>query len=87
MIGLIYSNSIKKEIFFLFIFIRKTIDMSPSHNDDNSLDDLGSTGSEPTTKAFQFDYNNQQYLYHHHMKPITTDIVDSGGIFKDYHSL
>ncbi len=66
--------------------------MSPSHNGDNSLDDLGSTGSEPTTtKGFQIDYNNQQYQYHHHhhhhMKSTTTDIVDSGGIFKDYHSL
>ncbi|CAF2684908.1 unnamed protein product [Rotaria sp. Silwood2] len=66
---------------------RKTLDMSPSHNDDNSLDDLGSTGSEPTTKGFQLDYNNPQYHYHHHMKPTTTDIIDSGGIFKDYHSL
>ena len=34
---------------FLFLFFRKTIDISPSHNGDNSLDDLGSTGSEPTT--------------------------------------
>ncbi|CAF1187124.1 unnamed protein product [Adineta steineri] len=70
---------------------RKTIDMSPSHNDDNSLDDLGSTGSEPTSKGFQIDYNNQQYHhYHHHnhMKSTTgTDIIDSGRIFKDYHSL
>ncbi len=68
------------------------MDLSPSHNDENSLDDLGSTGSEPTTKGFQVDYTNQQYHHyhhhhHHHMKPTTTDILDSGGIFKDYHSL
>jgi len=66
------------------------LDLSPSHNDENSLDDLGSTGSEPTTKGFQLDYNNQQYHYHHHhhMKPpLSTDLLDSGGIFKDYHSL
>ncbi|CAF0896777.1 unnamed protein product [Adineta steineri] len=29
----------------------KTIDISPSHNGENSLDDLGSTNSEPTTRA------------------------------------
>jgi len=82
-------------LFFCFIKLmillnRKTIDMSPSHNDDNSLDDLGSTGSEPTTKPFQLDYNNQQYHYHHHhhhMKSTATDMIDSGRIFKDYHSL
>jgi hypothetical protein len=34
----------------LFLF-RKTIDISPSHNSENSLDDLGSTNSEPTTRA------------------------------------
>jgi hypothetical protein len=33
----------------LFLF-RKTIDISPSHNSENSLDDLGSTNSEPTTR-------------------------------------
>jgi hypothetical protein len=63
--------------------------MSPSHNGDNSLDDLGSTGSEPTTKGFQLDYHHPQYhhYHHHHLKPSTTDLIDSGGIFKDYHSL
>ncbi len=34
----------------MFLF-RKTIDISPSHNSENSLDDLGSTNSEPTTRA------------------------------------
>jgi hypothetical protein len=66
------------------------LDLSPSHNDENSLDDLGSTGSEPTAKGFQVDYTNQQYhhhYHHHHMKPTTTDLIDSGGVFKDYHSL
>ncbi|CAF1298682.1 unnamed protein product, partial [Adineta ricciae] len=29
----------------------KTIDISPSHNGENSLDDLGSTNSEPSTRA------------------------------------
>jgi hypothetical protein len=32
-------------------FFRKTIDISPSHNGENSLDDLGSTSSGPTTRA------------------------------------
>ncbi len=75
---------------FNSIFIRKGLDLSPSHNDENSLDDLGSTGSEPTAKGFQVDYTNQQYhhhYHHHHMKPTTTDLIDSGGVFKDYHSL
>lgn len=36
---------------FFFLFSRKTIDISPSHNGENSLDDLGSTSSEPTTRA------------------------------------
>lgn len=72
---------------------RKGLDMSPSHNEDNSLDDLGSTGSEPTTKGYSIDYNTPQYHhYHHHhhphhMKPLGTELVDSGGIFKDYQSL
>jgi hypothetical protein len=35
----------------LFVFFRKTIDISPSHNGENSLDDLESTSSEPTTRA------------------------------------
>ena len=72
---------------------RKTIDISPSHNDENSLDDLGSTGSEPTTKPYSIDYNNPQYYHHHHhphlhhhnIKP--TDMIETGGIFKNYHSL
>ncbi|CAF1301417.1 unnamed protein product, partial [Adineta ricciae] len=29
----------------------KTIDISPSHNGENSLDDLGSTNSEPSIRA------------------------------------
>ena len=79
---------------------RKTLDMSPSHNDENSLDDLDSTGSEPRTKPFQVDYTNPPYHhYHHHHHPHIphphhsmkstgpTDLLDSGGIFKDYHSL
>jgi hypothetical protein len=40
----------KKSNVFFFSF-RKTIDISPSHNGENSLDDLGSTSSEPTTRA------------------------------------
>jgi hypothetical protein len=39
------------ECFLFFLFFRKTIDISPSHNGENSLDDLGSTSSEPTTRA------------------------------------
>ncbi len=37
-------------VFISFSF-RKTIDISPSHNGENSLDDLGSTSSEPTSRA------------------------------------
>ncbi len=39
------------ECFLFFLFFRKTIDISPSHNGENSLDDLGSTNSEPTSRA------------------------------------
>jgi len=90
------GKSTKNKMFvrLVFSFCRKGLDMSPSHNDDNSLDDLGSTGSEPTAKGYSIDYNTPQYHhYHHHhhhqhhMKPIGTDLVDSGGIFKDYQSL
>ncbi|CAF1311244.1 unnamed protein product [Rotaria sordida] len=60
----------------------KTIDISPSHNGENSLDDLGSTSSEPTTRAplglttnlntnehFHIDFQNcfpQQQQHHYH---------------------
>ncbi len=45
-----FHVGVENKFMFSFSF-RKTIDISPSHNGENSLDDLGSTSSEPTTRA------------------------------------
>ncbi|CAF5129185.1 unnamed protein product, partial [Rotaria magnacalcarata] len=72
----------------------KTFDISPSHNGENSLDDLGSTSSEPTPRAplglttnlntnehFHIDFQNHypsQQQHYHHSIKSTTDMIDSG---------
>lgn len=46
---------------------RKPLDISPSHNGENSLDDLDSTTSEPTTRAPLGLTTNLNINEHFHM--------------------